>query len=393
MLCPCCDCTDRMYTSRMSRHVEQSMKTPPLPQNNQSSSSWSSRVWKRVVCSRPIGLWVFLALGILLVMYGINDKSTRLVDINSALGSMENLKQVDESIDSTEQEYGRNSTNSSTLPIVYENIKITSLPPHVVNHHIVNMNGRQQLGQGEKIILVGMPKSGTTTVSSFFRESNRYSVCDFQCPLPDDTAIMGNQTNTNTNYRRQYIGKCMARAKAQNLPLIKTCGDYAMYGQLDYPMPQNKKCQLPQITLLQDFHTEHPDATFILNLRNASHWTSSVHRWRGMHRRLPQCALGPGDSSHISLRQWYYLHVQRIRQFVTLHPTHALVEIDVEHEDTGKRMEAIFGINETCWVSPKSIHKMLHMMIDLKSSYKSNVFLHALCRQGHRNAHPKKAKK
>jgi hypothetical protein len=36
-----------------------------------------------------------------------------------------------------------------------------SIPPHVVNHHVVNMNGRKQLGQGENILVVGQPKSGT----------------------------------------------------------------------------------------------------------------------------------------------------------------------------------------------------------------------------------------
>jgi hypothetical protein len=403
-MCPCCDCRDRIYTCKNSPR-----DAPPPPHYNQSSSSmWSSRVYTRIV--------VLMTLGIVILMNGVFSSlllGKKDTNTNSRLGDeksnalrlglaflTENLNSVDESAPSdrstvtrlpensflnslaadqrkatsrkgtstngrlthtAEQESSSShtSTNPSggTLPIVYESNNITTLPPHVVNHYIVNMNGRKLLGQGEKIILVGMPKSGTTTVGAFFEESKRYRVCDFICPLPVvNLSSMGNRTgggNTNNRnkLRRQYIGQCMASAKRQNLPLIKTCGDYDMYAQLDYPMTHHDRCHLPQITMLQDFHNEHPHATFILNLRNASHWSSSVHRWRGLGNRLSKCPLGPNSKSPISLRQWYYLHVQRIRRFVAMHPSHALVEIDVEHEDTGKRMAAIFGIQETCWVS------------------------------------------
>jgi Sulfotransferase domain len=99
----------------------------------------------------------------------------------------------------------------------------------------------------------------------------------------------------------------MAKAKANNRPLIKTCGDFDVYGQLDYPppvnqFPKNKVCHLPQITMLNELHDEHPDATFILNFRNISHWTRSVARWRGLPKRLAACQSGPADDSDYSLQ-------------------------------------------------------------------------------------------
>jgi Sulfotransferase domain len=362
------------------------MKTPPtLPNNIPSSSVWSSRVCTRVVVLLILVIVILMNDAFFSLLLGEKDTKSRLRDENSdglRLGlafltenpidesprsddisassnhsSAVSSTQPENSTSTTEHKSSHTSaTPSSTLPIVFESINITTLPPHVINHHIVNMNGRNRLGRGEKIILVGMPKSGTTTVGAFFKQSKRYSVCDFTCPLPVvNDPSSGNQTDGKTNdrkkFKRQSIGLCMASAKRLKLPLIKTCGDYDMYGQLDYPMPQNNRCQLPQITLLQDFHKEHPDATFILNLRNVSHWASSVRRWTDLRKRLPKCAFGPDNESPRSLKKWYYLHVQRIRHFVAMHPSHALVEIDVEHEDTGGRMAAIFGIKETYWVS------------------------------------------
>jgi Sulfotransferase domain len=247
-----------------------------------------------------------------------------------------------------------NSTNATTtfMPVVVQATDIASIPPDVVNHHVVNLNGRLRLGQGEKIIVVGMPKSGTSSVTKFFQKQQKQffkRACHFGCAIPVDANGYG--TYNNKTFGR-YLGVCMAEAKEKKLPLIKTCGDYEVIGQMDFS--KANKCYMPQITMLQELHDEHPDATFILNLRNVHHWTSSVSRWGGMHTRLSRfCGenVGPKNAKGISLRTWYQEHTTRIRQFVADHPTHALVEIDVESPATGPRMASIFGLDEQGWVS------------------------------------------
>lgn len=244
------------------------------------------------------------------------------------------------------------SSNSSTfLPVVVQATGITSIPPHVINHHVVNMNGRKQLGQGEKILVVGLPKSGTSSITQFYRESKQFRSCHFACAIPVDANGYGTYNNRTTG---RYMGVCMAEAKQKKLPLIKTCGDYQMIGQMDFPT--SKVCYLPQITMLNELHEEHPDATFILNLRNADRWSDSVNRWKGLGTRLSYCEMGPINAKGISLRKWYHEHTLRIRQFVTDHPSHALVEIDIESSDTGKRMANLFGLDEKFWVSEKCMH-------------------------------------
>jgi Sulfotransferase domain len=241
------------------------------------------------------------------------------------------------------------SNNTTFLPVVVQTTDIASIPPHVVNHYVVNMNGRAHLGRGEKIIVVGQPKSGTSSVTSFFTKQDRktkFRACHFACAIPVDANGYGTYNNKTVG---RYMGVCMAEAKQKKLPLIKTCGDYDMIGQMDFSKPTH--CHLPQVTMLQELHEEHPDATFILNLRNVHHWSSSVTRWGGMGTRLSKCEMGPKNAKAVSLRTWYQEHTTRIRLFVAQHPTHALVEIDVESPDTGPRLAAIFGLDEQGWVS------------------------------------------
>lgn len=68
--------------------------------------------------------------------------------------------------------------------------------------------------------------------------------------------------------------------------------------------------------MLQSLHDKHPDATFILHLRNASRWSRFLDRWSSMNMR---CQKMKGAV----LQKWYDKQVARVRQFVSDHPSHA----------------------------------------------------------------------
>jgi hypothetical protein len=121
-------------------------------------------------------------------------------------------------------------------------------------------------------------------------------------------------------------------------------------------------CSYPQITHLEEIHAAYPNATFILNLRPVDNWIKSISKWSGDKRRtkggylrqvLTQCDL-PGFPSGVGktdqeLETFYQDHSRRIRDFVKDHPSHALVEVDIEAEDAGKRMQQRFGVSHHCW--------------------------------------------
>jgi hypothetical protein len=125
-----------------------------------------------------------------------------------------------------------------------------------VNQEVLNMGNRTRLGTGEKILLVGLAKAGTTSVGGFFQRAG-YNSCDFRC---------GKKVSNNSG----TVGRCMWQAQRDHKPLIASCGgdEIEMYAQMDtIGWPRKGFCFFPQIDALDDLHAEHPNATLILNMR------------------------------------------------------------------------------------------------------------------------------
>jgi hypothetical protein len=197
-------------------------------------------------------------------------------------------------------------------------------------------------GLRPKVILVGMPKSGTTSLGGLFRSAG-FSTCDFRCTI-------GNQT-------RVYIAACIRQAIVDGNPPFATCGDYEAYSQIDMGNPGGN-CYFPAIQALEEIHKENPTAVLVLNLRNVTHWTSSVLHWPpyirasdplSLSNRLVKCEAGPKSTSPEALAYWYCEHTQRIREFVARHPSHTLVEVDIEDAASGEKLANFFGVDPSHW--------------------------------------------
>ena len=124
----------------------------------------------------------------------------------------------------------------------------------------------------------------------------------------------------------------------------KQGGYYDVYTQMD------GNCYFPQIESLQAIHNYYPDATFILNMRNATSWVNSVRNQKGCHT-YPKCVKEcMKDYTDEQLINNYTKHIKRIHDFVTKYPSHTLVEIHLEDKNAGDIMENAFGINaDKCW--------------------------------------------
>jgi Sulfotransferase domain len=132
----------------------------------------------------------------------------------------------------------------------------SSLSCTTANEEVLNMGNRTRLGTGEKIILVGLPKAGTTSVGGFFQRAG-YNTCDFRC---------GNKIGSSV----PTLARCLWQAQQEHKPLLASCGGdtIEMYAQMDtVGLPEKGFCFFPQIDALDDLHAEHPNATFILNMR------------------------------------------------------------------------------------------------------------------------------
>jgi hypothetical protein len=189
---------------------------------------------------------------------------------------------------------------------------------------------------------VGFPKAGSSSLHAFFKcggiNSNH-----FECKGPET------------------CGECMENAIRQGLPPLKTCGNYEAFTQLDVTLHSQKKCYWPQIEALEQIHHEAPNATFILNFRNMPNWVRSLQHWGHLDDRMMACKISgspvlpsPGGSNNnnatnLWLEDFFCNQVERVRDFVVKHPSHALIEVDIEDPSAGEFLSHAFDIKAACW--------------------------------------------
>lgn len=219
------------------------------------------------------------------------------------------------------------------------------------NSLVVNNNGESTLHTINKykeielpILVVGMPKVGTTSITEFFKCSGRYKVSHHQCK------------------GRGGHGRCGVLIRDNVLegrPPLQATGDFDVYAQMDAFALSAKyfdyKCYMPQVEILNELHAHYPNATLILNTRNVTNWIKSLHNYNSgnMLKRLVQCnitglpnGVGNNDSD---LYTFFQNHLDRIRSFVKTHQSHKLIEFNIESHDAGNILGDAFGINHTCW--------------------------------------------
>ena len=135
---------------------------------------------------------------------------------------------------------------------------------------------------------------------------------------------------------------------------------------------------MPQLLLLDEIHYSEPNATFILEFRPMIDWINSMKAWKDMRRRWNKHSQ-PGllvhsnreipvynqysnndpsvtksikqQFSDTDIAMWFCRHVTRLREFVKLHPSHDLIEIDIyDSNTTSDILTKLFGgSNKKCW--------------------------------------------
>lgn len=188
-------------------------------------------------------------------------------------------------------------------------------------------------GWPNPIIVVGLPKTGTTSITRYFQCGGIERVSHWRCK---DMEYCGPMIQDNV--------------RAGRAPLYGT-GKFDVYGQLDIEV--HDRCYFPQIEALEEIHKAHPNTTFIHNSRNVTDWVKSVRGWYDMADRLTKCNItgfptGVGKTDEELIR-FFTSQRQRVRNFVAKHPSHQLVEIEIDSPDAGKVMEEAFGIDRKCW--------------------------------------------
>eukprot|EP00978_Attheya_sp_CCMP212_P037841 scaffold182005_cov59-Attheya_sp.AAC.2 len=213
------------------------------------------------------------------------------------------------------------------------------------------------------ILVVGMPKTGTTSIRDFFR-CNGHNASHWKCATP----IMSNKMDgvPSLQKREKHAKYCAQVIKGNiehNRPPLQGTGNYQVYAQMDVELPHETvfegisrpfACYMPQVNDLEQLSASYPKATFILNTRNATAWVKSLRTFLEFDEKLKQCDLkgfpaGTGDTDE-EFEAFFQNHAQNIRNFVKKHPSHTLIEVNIEDPNAGTQLAEAFGQSAECWV-------------------------------------------
>jgi hypothetical protein len=217
-------------------------------------------------------------------------------------------------------------------------------------------------------IHLGMPKTGTTSLEMFFqcgKVRTSHSICKVTGDLKQKvfneiTRMNGIDQKTGECFSNRVkppcmlCSRCMYSAKNYSLPMLESCGDYDAFIQMDNGGLES--CHFPQLRSLDLIHNEAPSATFLYMFRSMDSWINSIKKFRdgSMLRALGKCSrrkmlpfLNGTQPQH--LRGFFCESVMHARNFVAKHPSHKLVEIDLDDPNTGKVLSHLFNIDESCW--------------------------------------------
>lgn len=193
-----------------------------------------------------------------------------------------------------------------------------------------------------RIINVGMPKTGSTSLQNLFIQSGlKYS-------------------NSYQNARHFHCGRdvgpcgaCIQRAIKAGQPPLATCGNHTVWTQLDYPTYND--CYFPQVSALAEMIKESPDAVLLLPMRNVTSWINSVTKWGDMRSILTRRCDIPGLKRFegfydVHFERFLCGHVKNVRELAKKVKTLTLIEFSIEDENVGRYLASkLPGLDEKLW--------------------------------------------
>ncbi len=186
-------------------------------------------------------------------------------------------------------------------------------------------------------ILLGFPKSGTTSFHNLFKSIGIESY--------------------HQNYRRAIIACEIYKNYRRQKPLfcfIKRLNNTAIT-QLDI-CHSNTKNLWPQITLYEEIYTQYKDSIFILNTRNPENILSSFKRWIYLNKSYFERFILynydmikdlEGNNDEEKFIKLINIHYENIRIFFK-NKNAKFIEFDIEHDNISKLSKYINlkGINK-----------------------------------------------
>jgi hypothetical protein len=195
---------------------------------------------------------------------------------------------------------------------------------------------------GLKVINLGLPKSGTTTLGEALRRAGLH-VADWR--------IRAGQS-PGDSLRRQFVGRLMYDGYFQTGDPLALMPGFDAFTEID--IVRNGLNLWPQCDwgLLDAIRRHHPGARFILTHRDPVALSDSMGRWSNLGRtRLPQNAIpglpqgyGATDAERI---RWIEGHYAFCRRVFAGDP--GFLEYDILDPDAPTKIGAFLGVDLPWW--------------------------------------------
>ena len=292
------------------------------------------------------------------------------------------IDQNEEIVAVAASQMGDSSSPYYVTPKASSHMKTNGKKPQVTGKHAMSVTTLQN-NTGGPIIVVGMMKSGTTSVFGYFKcglwKQDERHLTHYDCK-PN----IANRANTRMSCGQRMLNNLLKEKEA-----FDGMDSFAVYAEIDAQI-NGGRMVIPQWQNLYEIHKQFPRATFILNMRDPKKWIKSIDRWMDLRQRFIDIDLGPAfpkgaGKTDPELEAFYLFQAQKVRDFVAAFPSHELVEIDIGSEDTGQIMQDSFGITKDCWGIRNSnsngdaVWKMLpDHMVQEKEAKKESVNTHTI---------------
>lgn len=210
--------------------------------------------------------------------------------------------------------------------------------------HVTTMEDLMQdtgLKVPNPIFVLSLPKSGTTSTWKYF-------LCGKQAAAHHYT-----KNETRSVFK---IGTCMGGNVWADRPMLEGCGGYRVLADAGAIWARGQRCFYPSVHGLDNIAKHYPTSTVLLVRRNTTAWVRSARHWNGLLDRMGSACDGfPGNQTYQATddewMDWYEAHNNKIRQFVTDHPTLTYVEASLEDPNTAEYLEERTGVSASCWAN------------------------------------------
>ncbi len=193
-----------------------------------------------------------------------------------------------------------------------------------------------------RVINLGLPKSGTTTLAEALRRAG-LSVADWR--------IRKGQSRGD-RLKRAFVGRLMYRGYFETGDPLALMEEFDAFTEIDIVRDGLNLWPQTDWGLLSAIRAHHPGARFILTRRDPTAHSDSMARWSNLGRtRLPQNAIpglpegwGKTDAERI---RWIEGHIRFCRQ--VFGKSDDFLEYDIEDPDARAKVSAFLGVELPWW--------------------------------------------